>query len=75
MFQFAQESLQLRNGTIKATVLIAPLPAVFDMHEIQYELRDHIVGLNCGRWGLLWVHQDAAREAGVCVAGSERRPS
>jgi malate synthase len=56
VFQFAQERLQLRNGTIKATVLIETLPAVFEMHEILYELRDHIVGLNCGRWDYIFSY-------------------
>ncbi len=56
VFQLAQEKLQLRNGTIKATVLIETLPAVFEMHEILYELRDHIVGLNCGRWDYIFSY-------------------
>ena len=56
VFQLAQESLQLRNGTIKTTVLIETLPAVFEMHEILYELRDHIVGLNCGRWDYIFSY-------------------
>jgi malate synthase len=56
VFQFAQERLQLRNGTIKTTVLIETLPAVFEMHEILYELRDHIVGLNCGRWDYIFSY-------------------
>ncbi len=56
VFQLAQERLQLRNGTIKATVLIETLPAVFEMHEILYELRDHIVGLNCGRWDYIFSY-------------------
>ena len=48
--------MQLRNGTIKTTVLIETLPAVFEMHEILYELRDHIVGLNCGRWDYIFSY-------------------
>ena len=56
VFQLAQEKLQLHNGTIKATVLIETLPAVFEMHEILYELRDHIVGLNCGRWDYIFSY-------------------
>jgi malate synthase len=56
VFLFAQERLQLRTGTIKATVLIETLPAVFEMHEILYELRDHIVGLNCGRWDYIFSY-------------------
>jgi malate synthase len=30
------------------------LPAAFEMDEILYELRDHIVGLNCGRWDYIF---------------------
>ncbi len=56
VFQLAQESLQLRTGTIKTTVLIETLPAVFEMNEILYELRDHIVGLNCGRWDYIFSY-------------------
>jgi len=56
VFLFAEEHLQLRVGTIKATVLIETLPAVFEMHEILYELRDHIVGLNCGRWDYIFSY-------------------
>ncbi|HVO47765.1 MAG TPA: hypothetical protein VMT29_15675, partial [Steroidobacteraceae bacterium] len=29
-------------------------PAAFEMDEILYELRDHIVGLNCGRWDYIF---------------------
>jgi malate synthase len=56
VFLHAQEQLQLAAGTIKATVLIETLPAVFEMHEILYELRDHIVGLNCGRWDYIFSY-------------------
>ncbi len=56
VFQYAQERLQLRTGAIKATVLIETLPAVFEMHEILYELKDHIVGLNCGRWDFIFSY-------------------
>jgi malate synthase len=67
VFQFAQESLQLRNGTIKTTVLIETLPAVFEMHEILYELRDHIVGLNCGRWDYIFSYIKTLRAKPECV--------
>ncbi len=56
VFLYAQERLQLRTGTIKATVLIETLPAVFEMHEILYELRDHVAGLNCGRWDYIFSY-------------------
>jgi malate synthase len=46
----AEDYLGLGRGTIKLTVLIETLPAAFEMDEILYELRDRVVGLNCGRW-------------------------
>jgi malate synthase len=54
VFTRAQDVLGLPVGTIKATVLIETLPAAFEMDEILYELRDHIVGLNCGRWDYIF---------------------
>jgi malate synthase len=54
VFVQAQKRLGLSIGTIKATVLIETIPAAFEMHEILYELRDHIVGLNCGRWDYIF---------------------
>src|SRR5580692_2714467 len=54
VFVFAQQQLGIANGTIKVTVLIETLPAAFEMDEILYELRDHIAGLNCGRWDYIF---------------------
>jgi malate synthase len=54
VFEFAEEWLGLDRGTIKATVLIETLPAAFEMDEILYELRENIVGLNCGRWDYIF---------------------
>jgi malate synthase len=54
VFVFAQERLGMPNGSIKATVLIETLPAAFEMEEILYELRDHIAGLNAGRWDYIF---------------------
>ena len=56
VFEFAEEWLGLDRGTIKATVLIETLPAAFEMDEILYELRDNIVGLNCGRWDYIFSY-------------------
>jgi malate synthase len=53
-FVFAQERLGIASGTFKATVLIETLPAAFEMHEIIYELRAHMAGLNCGRWDYIF---------------------
>jgi malate synthase len=54
VFVFAQQQLGIANGTIKVTVLIETLPAAFEMDEILYELRDHMAGLNCGRWDYMF---------------------
>jgi malate synthase len=54
VFIFAQERLGLPRGTIKATVLIETLPAAFEMDEILFELREHVAGLNAGRWDYIF---------------------
>jgi malate synthase len=54
VFVYAQEQLGLPTGLIKATVLIETLPAAFEMDEILYELRDHVAGLNAGRWDYIF---------------------
>jgi malate synthase len=54
VFLFAEKSLDLPRGTMRATVLIETLPAAFEMDEILYEMKDHIVGLNCGRWDYIF---------------------
>ncbi|PHM66088.1 malate synthase A [Xenorhabdus sp. KJ12.1] len=56
VFSFTEELFNLPKGTIKATVLIETLPAVFQMDEILYHLRHHIVGLNCGRWDYIFSY-------------------
>lgn len=54
VFLFAERSLGLQRGTIKATVLIETILAAFEMEEIIYELREHIDGLNAGRWDYIF---------------------
>lgn len=54
VFLYAQDSLGLKHGTIKATVLIESILAAFEMNEILYELRQHSAGLNCGRWDYIF---------------------
>jgi malate synthase len=54
VFEFAQADRGVPVGTIKVTVLIETILASFEMDEILYELRDHIVGLNCGRWDYIF---------------------
>jgi malate synthase len=54
VFNYAEQALDLPHGSIKATVLIETILAAFEMDEILYELRDYIVGLNCGRWDYIF---------------------
>ncbi len=49
-----EEELGLDRGTIKVTVLIETLPAVFEMNEILYELRERSPALNAGRWDYIF---------------------
>lgn len=51
---FTERSLGLTRGTIKVTVLIETILAAFEMEEIIYELREHIAGLNAGRWDYIF---------------------
>ena len=54
IFNDAQDLLGIPRKTIKVTVLIETLWGAFEMEEILYELRDHIVALNCGRWDYIF---------------------
>lgn len=54
VFCMAEDVLNIPRGTIKATVLIETIPAAFEMEEILYELRDHMAGLNAGRWDYIF---------------------
>jgi len=51
-----ERRLGLAIGTIKVTVLIETIMAVFEMDEILYALKDRIVGLNCGRWDYIFSY-------------------
>ncbi|WP_298484736.1 malate synthase A [uncultured Maribacter sp.] len=56
VFEFAQEYLEVPNGTFKATVLVETITASHQLDEIIYELKNHIVGLNCGRWDYIFSY-------------------
>jgi malate synthase len=56
VFVAAQRYLGVPNGTIWATVLLETITAAFEMEEMLYELRDHSLGLNCGRWDYLFSY-------------------
>lgn len=47
---FTEQHFNMVKGSIKTLVLIENILAVFEMDEILYEMRDHCLGLNTGRW-------------------------
>ena len=49
-----QNKLSIPIGMTKVTCLIETYPAIYQTEEIIYALKDHIVGLNCGRWDYLF---------------------
>jgi malate synthase len=54
VFAYSEQRLGIEPFSIKCTVLIETILAAFEMDEILYELRDYIVGLNCGRWDYIF---------------------
>ncbi|MGY2894725.1 malate synthase A [Deinococcus sp. UYEF24] len=56
VFVYAQDTLGVPQGSIRATVLIETIVAAFEMDEILYELKDHSAGLNCGRWDYIFSY-------------------
>lgn len=64
VFNFAQETLGIQRGTIRATVLIETILAAYEIEEILYELRDHSAGCNAGRWDYIFsmIKKFAQRE-------------
>lgn len=54
VIRYAEQRLGLAAQTVKVTVLIETILAAFEMEEILFELKDYIVGLNCGRWDYIF---------------------
>jgi malate synthase len=54
VLRHSEATLGIAPQTIKVTVLIETILAAFEMDEILYELKDYIVGLNCGRWDYIF---------------------
>jgi malate synthase len=61
-FSFAEDHFGFARGTLRATVLIETLPAAFQMDEILWELREHSLGLNAGRWDYIFSMIKCFRE-------------
>jgi malate synthase len=62
VFSYAEDKFNLARGTIKATLLIETIPAVFEMEEILYSMKEHIVALNCGRWDYIFSYIKTLRK-------------
>ncbi|NGY36462.1 malate synthase A [Flavobacterium sp. XN-5] len=56
VIDFTEDYLKIPRGTIKVTVLIETITASFQLDEIIFELKEHIVGLNCGRWDYIFSY-------------------
>jgi malate synthase len=56
VFVYSQDYLSIPQNTIKATVLVETITASFQLDEIIYELRNHMAGLNCGRWDYIFSY-------------------
>ncbi len=54
IFRFSEEQGAVAPDRIKVTVLIETILAAFEIDEILYELKDYIVGQNCGRWDYIF---------------------
>lgn len=54
VLEYSQSKLGIAPQSIKVTVLIETVLAAFEMDEILHELKDYIVGLNCGRWDYIF---------------------
>ncbi len=54
VFTHTEDALGLERGSIRATVLIETVLAAFEMDEILWELREHMAGLNAGRWDYMF---------------------
>jgi malate synthase len=51
---WTEDHLGLSSGSIRVSVLIETIRAVFAMDEILFELRDHITALHAGNWDYLF---------------------
>ncbi|CAN5754317.1 malate synthase A [soil metagenome] len=50
LFQAIEDARSWPRGSIKCMALVESHPIAYQMEEFIYHLRDHIVGLNLGRW-------------------------
>lgn len=54
VFKKAQDLLGIPQGSVRVTVMVETVTAAFCMDEMLYQLRDHVCGLNAGRWDYIF---------------------
>ncbi|MBC7661289.1 MAG: malate synthase A [Chitinophagaceae bacterium] len=54
VFNYAQDTMKVPRGTIRATCLIETILGAYEMEEFLFELKDHSAGLNAGRWDYIF---------------------
>jgi len=54
VFTFAENYMNVPIGTCRGTVLIETIGGGLEIDEILYELKDHMAGLNAGRWDYIF---------------------
>jgi malate synthase len=54
VFNEAQDYCEIARGSIRATVLVETILAAFEMEEILFELKEHVSGMNAGRWDYIF---------------------
>ncbi len=50
LFQAIEQAKGLARGSIKCMALVESHPIAYQMEEFIFNLRDHLIGLNLGRW-------------------------
>jgi len=54
MLNEMESMLEIPHGSTKVTLLIETFPAIFQLDEIMYALKDYVCALNCGRWDYMF---------------------
>lgn len=52
----AEEHLGLEPGTVRVSVLVETVTAVYELEEILYALRERVTALTAGRWDYIFSH-------------------
>lgn len=54
IFRYTEDHFGVPRGSVRATVLIETITAVFEIEEILYALKEHSLGCNAGRWDYIF---------------------